>query len=65
MKLYKYGIEICDAHLGNEHSTWICDLTNIMLIDISFCFNISYSSMYYDGNHYRLQLGIFEIYWFM
>jgi len=65
MKLYKYGLEICDSTNPTPHSTWVTDLTNIVILDISFCFNFSYQSLYYDGNHRRLQLGILDIYWFM
>ncbi len=63
MKLYKNNIEICNRYYGDTHSLWICNLTKLDMIELSFCFSFNYHKSYYDGNHHRINLGFISIYW--
>ena len=65
MRFYKWGITAIYEHneTPSKFDAWFERKTGIYDLDISFCFKIGYTEMYYDGLHHRLFLGIFDIYW--
>jgi hypothetical protein len=63
MKITKGAIELCSVYDEHTHSEWLCNLTNTNLIELSWCFGIGYSKIYYDGYHNNLKLLFISIYW--
>ena len=52
-KLKQYG-----GHWG-----WLSRITTLDYLMIGLCFRFGYFSMYYDGQHHVLHLGLIDICW--
>ena len=65
MEVGKWYIELFDGKLPKYGGHWSClsSVTGLDYLAIGFCFGFGYSSLWYDGQHHALSLGLINICW--